>query len=62
MTVMAVEFTARCDSCSNSDAVWLAQRTPLGAMAAAYGGSFTELQPMVHTYPITCEGVGCATF
>jgi len=59
MTVMAVEFTARCPSCGG-DAVWLAERTPLGAMAAAYGGSFAELQPMAHTYRITCEGVRCA--
>lgn len=53
---MQVEFTAPCDSCSNNDAVWLAERTPLGVMAAAYGSSFTELQPLVHTYRITCEG------
>jgi len=57
---MQVEFTARCPACSG-DAAWIAERTPLGVMAAAYGSNFTELQPLVHTYRITCEGVRCAT-
>ena len=59
---MEVEFTATCDlpGCG-CDATWLAQRTPLGAMAAAYGSSFTELQPLVHNYRVTCEGVDHAT-
>ncbi len=54
MTVMEVEFTASCDVCGG-DATRLALRTPLGALAAAYGGNFTELQPLAHTYRITCD-------
>ncbi len=57
---MQVEFTACCDVCGG-DATCLAERTPLGVMAVAYGSSFTELQPLVHTDRITCEGVRCAT-
>lgn len=55
MTVMQVEFTARCPSCSG-DAVWLAQRTPVAALDAAYAnGNPLELAPIAHTYRITCD-------
>jgi len=50
MTVMEIEFTARCPACGGG-AVWVAERTPLTAIEAAYGNS----DPITHTYRITCD-------
>jgi len=57
VTVMHVEVTASCDVCG-ADATWLAERTPISVLAGAYGSNFTELQPITHTYRITCDQGG----